>query len=180
MAPVIAKNRVHVLYQNKKIRRAFLRVLKPIFEKVGSSKFVAYFKKETDRQEVTSEEARVFDFNPDDDVGQEALPAQTVQAWLRAYSPVYDPTAKSWRLWYGQDRYYMDVSESDLVPIALENGGVLTNDMFRVNLEITQDINHKGDIINRYKVKEVLEFRKGERQADLFLEGASGDPLDEV
>lgn len=64
----------------------------------------------------------------------------------------------------------MDVSESDIVRVALENGGALTTDIFKVNLEISQAINYRGDVVNKYKVKEVLDFRKGERQTDLFLE----------
>ena len=59
---------------------------------------------------------------------------------------------------------------SNIVKIALENGGVLTNDLFKVNLEMTQTINHEGDVVNKYKVGDVLEFRKGQRQADMFLE----------
>ena len=177
--PVVVDARAHVLYQNSKVRRAFQRVFDPILEKPGANKFVAYRRHGDERQEVSSEEARVFDFQPDDDVGQEGLGTQKVEAWLRVYSPVYDLKAQSWRFWYGKERHYMDVSESNIAKVVLDNGGALTSDLFKVNLEITQTVNHKGEVVNKYKVGEVLEFRKGSRQADLFLESRADEQDDE-
>lgn len=168
--PLTVDARVHVLYQSSKIRRAFQRVFDPILSKPGRNKFVAYRPGGGAREEVSSEEARLFDPVPDDDVGRETLGSQTVRAWLRVYSPVYDLKAPKWRFWYGQDHHYMDVTQSNIARVVLDHGGALTNDLFNVNLEINQTINHKGEVVNEYKVGEVLEFRPGSRQADLFLE----------
>ncbi|MDH5573362.1 MAG: hypothetical protein OEY89_16485, partial [Gammaproteobacteria bacterium] len=96
--------------------------------------------------------------------------SQTITAWLRVYSPVYNSTVKNWMFEYGKNHEYVDISETDIAKKALERGGALVNDMYKVKLEISQTISDSGSINNHYKIIEVLEFKpaKPEQQINLF------------
>ena len=52
----------------------------------------------------------------------------------------------------------MDISETTIASKALERGGALINDTYRVKLEIQQVKTSAGNFKNKYKIKKVLEF----------------------
>lgn len=88
---------------------------------------------------------------------------------LRVYSPVYDMNAPSWRFWYGKDHFYMDVSESNVREVVLENGGALVDDWFRVLLQVDVEAAKDSKKVHRYRVLDVLEFIPAFRQSrDMF------------
>lgn len=83
---------------------------------------------------------------------------QTVTAWIKVYSPVYDEKAPMWRFQYGDAHPYMNISETDIAARALERGGALKDDLYRVRLDIQQVVDARGNDQIRYTVKSVLEF----------------------
>lgn len=96
-------------------------------------------------------------------------------AWLSVYSPVYDEKAGNWRFRLGTEVIYADISETTIAHDAIERGGALTDDTYQVKLEITVDVDEKGDRAKpRYRVLEVMKFvpaeprSKQSRQNELF------------
>ena len=84
---------------------------------------------------------------------------QTITAFVKVYAPVYDVKAPRWRFTLSKDSHpYIDISETDIAARALERGGALLNDTYKVHLEIQQTQTVQGEMSTRYKVKEVLEF----------------------
>ena len=81
---------------------------------------------------MSEEEAREMDFSPAGPEDIEDIDGDNVpfEAMLKVYSPVYDHNAPRWRFWYGHQRYYMDVSESNIRDVVLQNGGALVDDWF--------------------------------------------------
>jgi len=90
---------------------------------------------------------------------------------LRVYSPVYDANAPRWRFWYGKEHHYMDVSESNVRDVVLENGGALVDDRFRVLLQVNERQTESGDKTTEFRVLDVLEFVPAFRQSDMFHDG---------
>jgi hypothetical protein len=172
----VLHEKTHKLYSNPKIKRHLSRILDPVINNPGIDKFSSYEVDDGARQEVSKSEAKEFQFAT---VPEEEPEPDEVGGWieaiLRVYSPVYDGKADRWRFWYGKEHHYMDVSESNIKDLVLQAGGALVDDKFRVRLQITQKENETGDIVNSYKVGEVLEFHRAHRQPDMFLEAVSAE-----
>lgn len=100
--------------------------------------------------------------------------AQTITAWISVYSPVFDLNAKKWRFKFGDAREYMDISETDIAAIVMERGGVMIDDAFLVELEITQELRQVGPILNHYKIKKVLDSRFASPQHPKLRAGDAG------
>lgn len=96
-------------------------------------------------------------------------PPDVVTAWIQVYSPVYEHSADTWRFFYGEGHAYMDISETDIAERALERGGALVNDNYKVRLEITQSVTDAGRFKNHYKILEVLDFKPAQIQAQQTL-----------
>ena len=94
---------------------------------------------------------------------------QTLTAWIRIYSPVYESDVQNWRFWYGENHQYIDISETDIAEKALERGGTGADDLYKVRLEITQSLTPTGKIKNHYKILNVLEFRPGRPMQQIEL-----------
>ena len=110
------------LCKNDKIRVNAGRVLSPVILREGISNFSAY--QEGDKAgslSVSKEEAREIDFTPSgpEIPDDEETHDKPFEAKLRVYSPVYDLGAPRWRFWYGKERLYMDVSESNIREVVL-------------------------------------------------------------
>ena len=167
----IIDERMYKLYKNDKIRLNVGRIFNPLLLRRGIDVFVAY--REGERSEgfqVSEAEVREIDFTPS---GPEAIedtyaPGVPFEAMLKVYSPVYDSKAPRWRFWYGKQRFYMDVSESNIRDVVFENGGALVDDWFRVMLQVVEEEASDGKKSITYKVLEVLEFLPAYRQADMF------------
>jgi hypothetical protein len=97
-----------------------------------------------------------------------AHPPQPVTAHLRVRSPVFDPEAKQWRFFYGEEIISADISETNIAANAIARGGVMIDDLYTVKLEITEHETGKGRFRKSYKVLEVLDFRPAPRQTSLF------------
>lgn len=92
---------------------------------------------------------------------------QTVVAWVKVYSPVYEQDAKRWRFLFSGNVEYMDITDTPIAEMAMQRGGALVNDTYRVRLQMTQS---KSSTRMTYKILEVLEFHPAalNSQIDLF------------
>ena len=89
---------------------------------------------------------------------------QVVTALLRVYSPVYESDAENWRFWYGERHEYMNISDTDIAEKAMERGGALADDLYKVRLEIRQSVSTNGRIKNHYKILSVIDFTPAKRR----------------
>jgi hypothetical protein len=107
-----------------------------------------------------SDAARILAFRREHvEVAEENLgEPQTITAFVKVYAPVYDIKADRWRFMYNNGHPYIDISETDIAAKAIERGGALINDTYKVKLEIQQTESADGAISAKYKIKEVLEF----------------------
>jgi hypothetical protein len=98
----------------------------------------------------------------------------TLTAWLRVYSPVYDEKATKWRFYYGDHPIYADISETTIAKAAIERGGALVNDLYKVKMEVKQHVTAGGDLRPEYKIVEVLDFQPAAQQVPMRFEPPSG------
>ena len=124
------------------------------------------------KEEVTKDEAKEIldvDFSARLDL-TEHEEHQIITAWIRVYAPVYEETAKNWKFEFGERHETIDISETDIAANAIERGGALVNDTYKVRLGITQIKTSSGKFRNRYKIEEVLEFHAAKltQQEDMF------------
>lgn len=162
---------VHRLYESSKIRTQLARLLRPLIQRSGVQEFTAY--REGDKEggtRLTKDDARGIDFTASEPevLDPPKSTEEPIEAMLRVYSPVYDLNAPRWRFWYGKEHHYMNVAESNIREVVLNNGGALIDDRFRVLLEITERPNDAGEPTTEYKVLEVLDFIPAFRQPDMF------------
>ena len=166
------------LIKNDKIRLNVGRILKPLLVRKGISKFIAYQnERKDDGVTISKEEAGEMDFSPvgAEEVDDHPTPGEPFEAMLKVYSPVYDVNAPRWRFWYGKQRFYMDISESNIGEVVLRHGGVLVDDWFRVMLQVEEGETTDGRTTMAYKVMKVLDFIPAPRQTDMFSNETNND-----
>lgn len=170
----ILDEKMHLLYNNKKIKFHLGKFLKPLIHKQGIDEIIVYRDgKKIDANILTKREAQDIDFsNMEEVIVPDTKDGEPVEAILRAYSPVYDLKAPNWRFWLGDEHHYMDVTESNIVEIVLENGGALIDDRFKVLLQENEVEDSKGQKTQEFKILQVLDFIPAYRQRDLFSENA--------
>lgn len=175
----IMDEKLHRLFQNNRIRRLLSRLLAPVLKREGITSFVAYVKEKASGLTVSKADAKGMDFSipePDEIIPDTDEPFEAV---LRVYSPVYDSKANRWRFWYGNSHHYMDVSESNIRRVVLENGGALVDDRFKVKLQVTKVEGEDGKEVPHFKVLDVIEFVPASRQPDLFLQHVASSQISE-
>lgn len=105
---------------------------------------------------------------------------EVTPAWLSVYSPVYDLSAPLWRFRLGKEVIYADITETSIAKDAMDRGGVGVEDAYQVQLEITTEINAKGEREPpTYKVKHVIRFVPASptpRQTSLFDRSGNNEP----
>ena len=156
------------LYNDVEAIKSTQKIVKPLTEEGYNTLEFEYKEKVT--EEVSKKEANDI-MSIDVDVMEELEEEpQEIIALVKVYSPVYDVDASIWRFEYGDKHEYMDVSETEIVKKAIKRGWTSVDDTYRVRLEITQVTTRTGKIKNRYKIKEVLEFRQVNlpKQLELF------------
>jgi hypothetical protein len=77
---------------------------------------------------------------------------------VKVYAPVYDTKADRWRFVFNGGHPYIDISSTDIAQRAIERGGALINDTYKVELEIQQTKTADGGLSAKYKIKRVLDF----------------------
>jgi hypothetical protein len=94
---------------------------------------------------------------------------QPVVAHLRVRSPVFEPDARQWRFFYGEENIVADISETNIAANAIARGGVMLDDLYTVRLEITEHETEKGRFRKSYKIKDVISFKPAAQQRNLFI-----------
>jgi hypothetical protein len=94
---------------------------------------------------------------------------QPVVAHLRVRSPTFDPDAKQWRFYYGEEIIAADISETNIATKAIARGGVMVDDVYTVKLLITEHETPTHQFRKTYKIKEVIDFKAAPRQTSLFV-----------
>lgn len=171
--PIIINHNVYNLSQNPKAlkatRDAFLPIGQDGFEKV----------------EVRSGAEDVLSIEPDEvrdivsscttgisETKERKPDVEITTAWLSVYSPVYDEKSDRWRFRLGTEPVYVDVSETAIVHDAMLRGGALIDDTYQVKLEITIEIDDRGNRGKaKYKALDVIRFIPAaprSRQVGLF------------
>lgn len=100
---------------------------------------------------------------------------QEITAWVTVYAPVYDKNSERWRFTFGDGHEYMDISETDIAVRAVERGGAMMHDAYRVRLEIRQAMSDKSKFSTTYKIKEVLDFKAAPQQRALDYRDPNGE-----
>jgi hypothetical protein len=84
---------------------------------------------------------------------------EETSAWLSVYSPVFDADAQNWRFRLGTEIIYADITQTSIATDALSRGGSMTDDAYQVRLEITTEIDAKGNRKTpQYKILNVIRF----------------------
>lgn len=158
---------VYNLGENPKVKRAVAGTLSPLeIEGIDTLKS----KEEgQDAIEIKKDEARDIKASCGDTEKEIAHEPQEVVAHLRVFGPVFDASAPRWRFEYGQERIYVDISETSIAKDAISRGGVFIGETYKVQMQITEHETPTGKFRNEYKVLEVLSFIPAPQQDDLFL-----------
>ncbi len=165
---IIAYPQTMELYNDVKAIKNTQNIVKPLTEEGYDTLEFEYKEKVT--EEVSKNEALDIMSIAVDLMEETVEEPQEIIALVKVYSPVYDADVSIWRFEYGGKHEYMDLSETEIAKKAIERGGTSVDDIYRVRLEITQVTTPAGKIKNRYKIKEVLEFRQVNlpKQIELF------------
>lgn len=164
-----------LLSKSAKIRTALEGALAPI----GTDGIKKISFKEDEKELVSVDENDAKDIISSFDISTTPLAAEgkadpdTITAWLRVYSPVYDEGADKWRFLYGDHPIYADISETTIAHDAIARGGALINDLYKVKLEVIQHLTKGGNLRPEYKVLEVVDFRAAPQQTALPLDRSS-------
>jgi hypothetical protein len=159
------------LADNSKIRAALEGILSPL----GTDGIKKISFRQDDQEVVSLDDDGAKEIlstfalptSSDDDEVSDELP-DTVTAWLRVYSPVYDEKAGKWRFYYGDSPIYADIADTTIARDALKRGGALVNDLYKVKMEVRQHLTPAGNVRLDYKVIEVLDFRPAPQQAQML------------
>jgi hypothetical protein len=149
------------LLQHEAVLANVKRVVQPVLQ--AGYEIVQFQAKGQSAERIDKSEAEVIlrAFSSDAKVLAQDCP-QTITAWVSVYSPVFDASAKKWRFKFGDARELMDISETDIAAMVMDRGGVMIDDAFLVELQITQELKNGGPIVNHYKIKKVLDCRLGQ------------------
>lgn len=159
---------IYNLGENSRAKRAVIGTLAPL-EVEG----IDIFESKEEGGEITKiqkDEAKDIKASCGDVDQEIAHEPQEVVAHLRVYSPVFDPQAPRWRFEYGQERIYVDISETTIAKDAIARGGVFIGETYKVRMTITEHETPTGRFRNEYHILEVLDFIPAFRQPDMFFE----------
>ncbi len=167
------------LATNPKIRSAVEGALAPL----GTDKVKQISFQEAADEKVVYDETDAKDIVASFDIADPAAAVpevedepDTITAWLRVYSPVYDERADKWRFWYGDHPIYADISETSIAHDALVRGGALVNDLYKVKMEVKQHFTKGGTVRTDYKIISVIDFRPAPQQPPLPFSGPGRSP----
>jgi hypothetical protein len=156
------------LSRSAKIRTAVEGALAPLG--TDGIKSVSFKDSYTELESINENDAKdiisSFDVSTAPLVDEESEP-ETITAWLRVYSPVYDEGADKWRFLYGDHPIYAEISETTIAHDAIARGGALINDLYKVKMQVTQHFTKGGNLRPDYKILEVIDFRAAPQQAAL-------------
>lgn len=96
------------------------------------------------------------------------LSKNTIVAHLTPYDAQFDAEAKQWEFWHGDRRIPVDISDTSIARDAVERRSVSMDDVYKVDLEITERQTPGAQIRTEYKIKNVHGRFSGPKQDRLF------------
>lgn len=102
-----------------------------------------------------------------------------VTANLMPHTTVFEEGVEKWRFKYGDKDVPVDISDTTIAQDALARGTVGVDDVYRVEMEITERRTAGGQFRHDYKIRRVISFTPGQRQIDIFHSHeviSSGEP----
>jgi hypothetical protein len=96
------------------------------------------------------------------------LSQSTIQAHLRPYDAEFNEQAKTWGFWYGDKHVSVDITETSIAKEAIERRQVSMDDLYKVDLEITERRTPSGAVRVDYKALKVHERMTGPSQGNLL------------
>lgn len=168
---ITVNQNVYMLGENAGIKKAAAQLMKPLEEEgFDTIEFRPDHPTAADRLVYSKEDARQIREScaqPGEEEKETDYDPQPVIAHLRVHAPVFDPAAPNWRFKYGEEVIYADITETTIAQDAIDRGGVMLDDLYRVRMEITEHETKKG-FRKSYKVVEVLDFTPAPRQTSFF------------
>ena len=83
-------------------------------------------------------------------------------------SPVFDENVNQWSFKLDSNKIKVDISKTNIAKETLERGEVRVNDVYKVKLEEEEYKTVTGAYKIKYTILEVLEFKRGDYQQNLF------------
>jgi hypothetical protein len=96
------------------------------------------------------------------------LGKNTIVAHLRPYDTEFSPEAKTWGFWYGDKHITVDITETDIARDAVARRQVSMDDIYKVDLEITETKTASGYIKLSYKATALHGRELGPEQIELI------------
>lgn len=89
-------------------------------------------------------------------------------AHLTPYDAQFDPEAKQWQFRLGGRPITVDISDTPIARNAVERRSVSMDDVYKVDLEVTEHKTPTGQIRTDYKARKLLGHTPGPKQDQLF------------
>lgn len=158
---------VYELSQNPRIARAAKAVLAPL--KTDEIDTVQTLFNGTRQLSVNKAEAKQIEASCDAVIDDEnILSISTIEAHLTPYDITFDPNAGKWKFSYGGNTITADITGTTIASDAVARRGVSMDDLYRVQLEITERLTPAGKTAVDYKIVRLIERKRGNFQLDLL------------
>lgn len=96
------------------------------------------------------------------------LSKNTIVTHLIPCDPTFLSDAQKWGFWFGDQHVSVDISETSIARDAVNERSVSMDDIYNVDLEITERLTSGGKIRHDYKIVRVNGKTKGPKQLDLL------------
>lgn len=160
---------VQKMYEDREVRKSVKRVIEPLEEKgydtlefIEDGKVTESFNKE--------DASGILRMSDSPSSIETEYGSHEIEAWIKVHAPVGDENARTWRFQYAGGTPHIDISETSIAPDAVRRGTVSFGDYYYVRLEITQVETEGGNLGNRYKIKQVLDFKPGNKSTQEMIE----------
>jgi hypothetical protein len=162
---VLIAEPVYKLSKSPKVVESVKMLTRPISEETGIHSATFIHDKKEHLKIDTESAAQLQEAHADSD---ETEP-QIFTAHIVVYGVTLDPKSKHWKFKINNKVENLDISETKIAQEAVERGGVWVGDTYKVKVEMIERAMPNGGYKTDFKVKEVLEFRPGNRATQVTL-----------
>jgi hypothetical protein len=162
---VIIDKSVYKLSKSIKVVESVKSFAKPISEQNGIDA-ATFIHDRKDQLKLDSELAAELQSVHAD---TEETKPQTFEAHIVAYGVTLDSKSKHWKFKLNNKVETLDISGTKIAQEAVDRGGVWVGDTYKVKIEMIERQMASGGYKTDFKVKEVIDFRQGERRTQVNL-----------
>lgn len=108
---------------------------------------------------------------------ENTLSCNVVEAHLSPIDAKFNPDATSWKFDYGGQTILVDISETSIASDAMSRRVISMDDLYHVNLEISERLLQSGKTKNDYKILKLIERKRGHKQVEMFEGPENADEL---